>query len=141
MEAIKVYRERFQPSAQLAEPYVMLGFNVFAADSDEEGRLLATSLQQAFVNLRSGNPTPLQPPVPGYGESLPLEARALLRGALSASAIGSPQTVRASIRAFVERTGADELMITSQVYDHGARLRSFEIAAEVMGQAAEILHR
>lgn len=134
MEAIRVYRESFQPSAQLAEPYVMLGFNVFAADSDEEGKLLATSLQQAFVNLRTGNPTPLQPPVPGYGETLPIEARALLRGALSASGIGSPDTVRAAIRAFVERTGADELMITSQVYDHQARLRSFEIAAEAMGE-------
>jgi luciferase family oxidoreductase group 1 len=132
MEAIRTYRERFQPSAQLAEPFVMLGFNVFAADSDEEGQLLATSLQQAFVNLRTGNPTPLQPPVPGYGETLPIEARALLRGALSASAIGSPDTVRSALHAFIERTGADELMITSQVYNHQARLRSFEIAAESM---------
>jgi luciferase family oxidoreductase group 1 len=132
MEAIRVYRERFQPSAQLAEPYVMLGFNVFAADSDAEAQLLATSLQQAFVHLRTGNPTPLRPPVPGYGETLPIEARALLRAALSASAIGSPARVKAEIASFVERTGADELMITSQVYDHAARLRSFEIAAEAM---------
>jgi luciferase family oxidoreductase group 1 len=132
MDAIRVYRDRFQPSSKLAEPYVMLGFNVFAAESDEEGELLATSLQKAFVNLRTGNPTPLQPPEPGYGETLPLEARALLRQALSASAIGSPERVRAASRAFIEKTGADELMITSQVYDHEARLRSFEIAAEVL---------
>jgi luciferase family oxidoreductase group 1 len=132
MEAFRVYRERFQPSERLAEPYVMLGFNVFAAGSDEEAELLATSLQQAFVNLRTGNPMPLQPPVPGYGETLPLEGRALLRQTLSASATGSPDKVRAAIQAFLERTGADELMITSQVYDHRARLRSFEIAAECL---------
>ena len=132
MDAIRVYRDRFQPSEQLAEPYAMLGFNVFAADSDEEARLLVSSLQQAFVNLRSGNPMPLQPPVAGYAETLPIEARALLRGALSASAIGTPDKVKEQIEAFVTRTGADELMIMSQVYDHEARLRSFEIAAAVM---------
>jgi luciferase family oxidoreductase group 1 len=133
MDAIRVYRERFQPSEQTAEPYVMLGFNAFAADSDEEAETLATSLQQAFVNLHSGNPMPLQPPIPGYLETLPLNARALLRHTLSASATGTPAKVKAEIEAFVDRTGADELMITSQVYDHAARLRSFEIVAEVMG--------
>jgi luciferase family oxidoreductase group 1 len=133
-EAIQTYRDSFRPSGQLDRSYVMLGFNAFAADSDEEGELLATSLQQAFVNLRTGNPTPLRPPVAGYAETLPLEGRALIRQALSASATGSPATVRARVEAFVGRTGADELMITSQVHDHAARLRSFEIVAEVAGQ-------
>lgn len=131
MDAIALYRARFQPSAQLAAPYVMLGFNVFAADSDEEGELLATSLMQAFVALRSGNPGKLKPPLAGFADTLPLEFRAMLRSALSCSAIGSPATVRAATEAFVARTGADELMITSQIFDHQARLRSFALLAEV----------
>ncbi|MDQ4087648.1 MAG: LLM class flavin-dependent oxidoreductase [Pseudomonadota bacterium] len=129
MEAIAAYRERFQPSEQLDRPYVMLGFNAFAADSDEEGALLATSVQQAFVQLRTGNPTPLKPPLAGYAETLPPAQRALLDELLSCSAIGSPATVRAAIHAFVDRTGADELMIVSQIFDHSARLRSYEIVA------------
>ena len=82
MDAIALYRARFKPSAQLAAPYVMLGFNVFAADSDEEGELLATSLMQAFVALRSGNPGKLKPPLAGYADTLPLEFRAMLRAVL-----------------------------------------------------------
>ena len=131
-DAVRVYRERFQPSAQLDRPYVMLGFNAFAADSGEEAELLATSVQQAFVSLRTGNPGKLPPPVAGYAETLPPEGRALLRQVLSCSAIGDSGTVRAKIEAFAERTGADELMITSQIYDHEARLRSYEIVAEAM---------
>ena len=133
MDALAVYRERFQPSPRLDRPYAMLGFNAFAADTDEEAELLVTSLQQAFVNLHLGNPGKLQPPVAGYAESLPATARALLRQALSCSAIGSPAKVKSAIEAFGERTGADELMITSQIYDHDARLRSFEIVAGAMG--------
>ncbi|MDB5694125.1 MAG: class flavin-dependent oxidoreductase [Alphaproteobacteria bacterium] len=132
IDAIRVYRERFQPSGQLDRPYVMLGFNAFAADTDEEAHLLATSLMQAFVNLRTGHPTKLPPPQPGYEETLPPQARAMLDQVLFCSAIGSPATVDAAIRAFVARTGADELMITSQIYDHQARLRSFEIVADSM---------
>jgi luciferase family oxidoreductase group 1 len=130
IEAIGLYRERFQPSAQLERPYAMLGFNAFAADSDAEARLLSTSLMQAFVNLRSGRPGKLPPPVEGYAETLPRSARAMLDQLLSCSAIGSRETVAAATRAFVERTGADELMITSQIFDHEARLRSYEIVAE-----------
>jgi luciferase family oxidoreductase group 1 len=132
MEAVALYRERFQPSARLDRPHVMLGFNVFAADSNDQARLLATSVQQAFVNLHTGNPGRLPPPLPGYAETLPPPARALLRKVLSCSAIGSPGTVAGELQAFVERTGADELMIVSQIYDHEARLRSFEIAAGAM---------
>ena len=131
MEAVALYRARFKPSAQLAAPYVMLGFNVFAADSDEEGELLATSLMQAFVALRSGNPGKLKPPLAGYADTLPLEFRAMLRSVLSSAAIGAPTTVKAATEAFVERTGADELMITSQVFDHHARVRSYELLAGV----------
>ncbi len=136
MEATQVYRERFQPSARLDRPYVMLGFNAFAAESAEQAELLATSVQQAFVNLRSGNPGKLPPPRPGFAGTLPPQARAMLDQVLACSATGTAATVEAKIGAFVELTGADELMITSQIYDHGARLRSYEIVAGAVGQSS-----
>ena len=129
MQAIEIYRDNFKPSEQLDRPYVMLGFNVVAADTDAEAAVLATSLQQAFVNLRSGRPTRLPPPMPGYVDHLGPAERALLDSVLSCTAIGSPETVKRSLLAFIERTGADELMIAGQIFDHGARLRSFEIVA------------
>jgi luciferase family oxidoreductase group 1 len=130
IDAIRVYRETFKPSEQLAEPYVMLGYNVFAADTDEEAATLATSLYQAFVQLRTGQPTALKPPIPGYLETLAGPQRASLDQMLSCSAIGSPATVAAAVEAFIAETGADELMITSQIYDHEARLRSYALLAE-----------
>jgi luciferase family oxidoreductase group 1 len=132
-EAIHVYRASFRPSQQLDRPYVMLGFNVFAADTDGDAQLLATSLMQAFVNLRTGRPGKLPPPVPGYADTLPPTGRRMLEGVLSCSAIGSPEAVAAATRAFIARTGADELMITSQIFDHEARRRSYEIAAALIG--------
>jgi alkanesulfonate monooxygenase SsuD/methylene tetrahydromethanopterin reductase-like flavin-dependent oxidoreductase (luciferase family) len=114
----------------------MLGFNVFAADTDEQARFLATSWQQSFVNLRTGRPGLLPRPVEGYLESLPPPARALLDQILACAAIGAPDTVAAQIGAFVARTGADELMITCNMHDHAARLRSYEIAAGAMAAAA-----
>jgi luciferase family oxidoreductase group 1 len=131
MQAIELYRANFKPSAQLDKPYVMLGFNVFAADTDEEAHFRATSMQQAFVNLRSGRPTRLQPPLRGYLEALGPQERAMLDAVLSCSAIGSPSTVAAQLKAFIAHTHADELMITSQIFDHAARLRSYEITAQV----------
>jgi alkanesulfonate monooxygenase SsuD/methylene tetrahydromethanopterin reductase-like flavin-dependent oxidoreductase (luciferase family) len=131
MQAIALYRSTFKPSAQLDKPYVMLGFNVFAADNEDEAHLLATSMQQAFVNLRSGHPKRLQPPVPGYLDTIPPHFRDMLDDMLSCTAIGSPDTVKRTLKEFIERTGADELMIASMIYDHDARLRSYEITAEV----------
>ena len=136
MQAIRIYRDTFKPSAQLDKPYVMLGFNVFAAETDEEAQFRATSWQQAFVNLRSGRPGRLPPPVQGYRENAGPAERALLDSVLSCSAVGSPETVREQVAAFVERTGADELMVTSQVFDHAARLRSYEILASVQQELA-----
>ncbi|HEX4241136.1 MAG TPA: LLM class flavin-dependent oxidoreductase [Steroidobacteraceae bacterium] len=130
-QALEIYRARFRPSEQLDRPYVMLGFNIFAAPSDEEGRFLSTSMQQAFVNLRSGRPMQLPPPVEGYENQLPPQARAMLADVLTCSAVGSPDTVREAVRAFIERTRADELMITAQIFDHALRVRSYQIAAEV----------
>jgi luciferase family oxidoreductase group 1 len=131
MQAIELYRATFRPSAQLDKPYVMLGFNVFAADTDAEAHLRATSMQQAFVNLRSGRPTKLKPPVEGYLDLLSPPERGMLDSVLSCSAIGAPDTVAAQLKAFIERTGADELMVTSQIFEHAARLRSYEITAEI----------
>ena len=130
MDAIAVYRSTFRPSKQLAKPHVMLGFNVFAADSDEQAQLLASSMQQAFVNLRMGRPAPLPPPVVGFVDNAGPQVQALLQGVLSASAIGSPDTVRNAMQAFIERTGADELMVAGAMFDHAARLRSYEIVSE-----------
>jgi luciferase family oxidoreductase group 1 len=128
MQAIDVYRRGFQPSEQQAEPYVMLGFNVIAADSDEEARYLSSSRQQAFLSLRRGRPTRLPPPADQVAMSWQEEA--MIAEALSCSAVGSPDTVRAGLAAFIETTRPDELIIAAQIYDHTAQLRSFEIAAE-----------
>ena len=127
-DAIAIYRRNFRPSAQLERPYVMAGYNVFAADTSEEARLLATSMQQAFVRLRTGQPGKLQPPVKGYFESLPPGSQAMLSDVLSATSIGSQAEVERDMAAFIERTGVDELIIGGQIYDFEARKRSVEIA-------------
>lgn len=131
LQAIEIYRETFKPSQYLDKPYLMLGFNVFAADTEEEAIFLASSMQQAFVNLRSGNPTRLPPPVVDLWNQLGGAERAILNQVLSCSAIGDGKKVISDILAFIAKTGADELMITSQIFDHTARLRSYEITANV----------
>lgn len=135
MQAISVYRGQFRPSEQLDKPYVMLGYNIFAADTDAEAHLLASSMQQAFVNLRSGHPRQLPPPVAGYLNRIGHAERALLDQVLSCSAIGSPATVAQALDDFIAQTSADELMITSQIFDHQARLHSYEITADICNSA------
>ncbi|MFA5521710.1 MAG: LLM class flavin-dependent oxidoreductase [Castellaniella sp.] len=130
MQAIELYRNTFQPSAQCTKPYVMLAYNVFAADTDAEARLLASSAQQAVVNLRTGRPGQLPPPVPDYLESAGPDARAIVHHALACSAVGGPDTVRRELSAFIERTRPDELMINANIHDHLARLKAYRIAAE-----------
>jgi luciferase family oxidoreductase group 1 len=130
-QALEIYRTRFEPSAQLEKPHVMLGLNVFGADTDDDARRLFTSLQQAFINLRRGRPGPLPPPSEHFVEQILPHEKQMLAEMLSAAVVGDPGTVRRGIAAFAARTGADELMLTSQAYDHKARLRSFEIAAGV----------
>ncbi len=127
MEAIALYRSRFRPSKHLDRPYVMLGFNLLAADTDAEARLLSTSVMQAVINLRRGAPTKLKPPVAGFEERMDPAERAMVDQFLSCAAVGSPATVRRAIEAFVARTGADELMLASMIFDQAARLRSYEI--------------
>ena len=134
--AIAIYRARFKPSEQLDKPYVMLGINVIAAETDAEAKRLFSSLQQAFVNLRRGQPRRLPPPVDDMDTRLDPSAKAVLDQALSCSIVGSPETVKEGLAAFIARTGADELLVTAQIFEHRARLRSFEITAEVYGLLA-----
>ena len=134
-EALELYRSRFRPSERLQRPHVMLGVNVFAADTRAEAARLFTSLQQAFVNLRRGSPGPLPPPDERLEERLAPGDRLLIDQMLSCTVVGTPETVRHGLGAFAERTGADELMLTSQIFDHRARLRSYEIVAADMLQA------
>ena len=130
-EALATYREHFVASPQLAEPYLMAGFNVIAADTDEEARFLRTSSQQSFLKLRTGNPGPLPPPVADFEASLGPAERHLLGQITACSAVGAPGTVHDEMKAFIERTGVDEVIVSGHIHDHGARLRSYEIAAEV----------
>lgn len=131
MPAIDIYRRQFQPSAYLDKPYVMLGYNLFAADSQEEAELLASSWQQSFVSLRSGRPIQLPPPVANYYEQCSPPAQALLDSLLSCTAVGDADRVREQMQSFIRLTGADELMLNANIYDHRKRLRSYEIAAEL----------
>ncbi|PMS33384.1 luciferase family oxidoreductase group 1 [Trinickia symbiotica] len=129
LTALEVYRSQFRPSAALAKPYAIVGVNLFAADTDAEAARLFTSLQQQFVALRRGTPGQLPPPVDRL-EASELEL-AGVKHSLSCAAIGSPDTVRARLESIIAQTQADELILTAQIYDHAARLHSFEIGAAV----------
>jgi luciferase family oxidoreductase group 1 len=137
MPAIEIYRSHFQPSSALKEPYVMVGLNVFAADTDADARVLRTSVQQSLIQLRRGNPGQLPPPAAGFEEGLSAPDRQLLDQMQSCSVVGSTKTVRIGIEEFVERTGADEVMISTHIFDHDARLRSLEITAGELRLSAE----
>ncbi|HYP51893.1 MAG TPA: LLM class flavin-dependent oxidoreductase, partial [Pyrinomonadaceae bacterium] len=129
-QALEVYRGRFRPSSALREPYAMPVVNVFAAETDAEARRLFTSVQQAFVNLRRGTPGMLPPPDETAERRWSALERAGVGHALRYSIVGSPETVRQGLEAFRDFTDADELMLTAMIFDHSARLRSFELAAE-----------
>ena len=135
-QALDVYRREFKPSAVLDRPYAMAGFNVFAADTRAEAELIASSQQQSFVALRTGNPGRMKPPVAGYRAGLPPSQAAILDHVLQCSAIGTQDEVADGIAAFVRRTGVDEVMLTSAIYDHEARKRSIAIAAAAMRDLA-----
>lgn len=130
-QALTLYRDRFEPSASLARPYAMLGVNVFAAQTDQEAQRLFTSAQQQFLMLRRGSPGKLKPPVDSMeGIWTPMEATGISR-ALSAAIVGGPDTVRSGLQSFIGRHQPDELMVAGQIFDHAARLRSFEIASQM----------
>jgi|SRR5690554_5881239 len=130
--ALAAYRSQFRPSAYLEKPHAMAAMTVICADTDEEAELLASSQDQSFVRLRSGDPGKLPPPVAGYRESLPESARAMLEHLSQVRAVGSPETVRESIARFVERTRADELIVSGATYDPEARRRSLRLTQEAL---------
>jgi luciferase family oxidoreductase group 1 len=131
MDALEVYRGTFRPSSQLDSPYAMAGVNVVAADTDEEARRLFTTMQQGFANLQRGRPGPYPPPVDDIEQHWSPSERAGASHMLTHSIVGSPETVRAGLERFTNTTGADELMVVSAIYDPDARIRSYEILADV----------
>jgi len=130
MQALAIYRSEFRPSESLTAPYAMAGVSVVAADADDEARRLFTSLQMQFVNLRRGRPGQLNPPVDSLDNFWSAAERAGVEHALRYAVVGSPDVVRRGLETFAADTGVDELMITSQIHDHAARLRSYEIVAQ-----------
>ena len=130
MHAVEMYRTRFEPSEYLAEPYMMAGFNVFAADTDEQAAFVRSSSRQSTLKMRRGQPGPLPPPRADFEANLNAAERQMLDQAQLCSAVGTPERVSEQIGAFVAQTGVDELMINANIFDHEARKRSYEIAIE-----------
>ncbi|NBW74415.1 MAG: LLM class flavin-dependent oxidoreductase [Sphingomonadaceae bacterium] len=130
--ALKLYRERFTPSPALDKPHVMAAMTVLTAETDAEAVLLSSSLEQSFVALRSGTPGRLKPPIPGYRESLPPGMQGMLAHTRQASAVGAPATVREAIGRFVERTQADEIIVSGATYDPAAREHSLALTMEAL---------
>ncbi|MDP7325680.1 MAG: LLM class flavin-dependent oxidoreductase [Qipengyuania citrea] len=130
--ALELYRRDFQPSEACEKPHVMVAMNLFVADTEDEAEYLATSQLQAFVALRTGTPGKLPPPVRGYRASLPPQAQAMLAHIGQASATGTPQQAAEAVRAFVARTGADEVLFGGSMYDPEARCRSLRLAMEAL---------
>ena len=131
MQALAIYRARFEPSKQLDRPHVMVGVNVIAAETDAEARRLFTSIQMSFTNMFRGTRGLMQPPIDDIETYWSPGEKAQVRNMLACSFVGAPETVRRDLAAFVARTGADELMVASAVFDHAARKRSYELLAEI----------
>jgi len=130
--ALALYRRDFQPSEALDKPHVMVAMNVFCAPSEREARTLASSQQQSFVRLRTGNPGKLPPPIEDYTDTLPAPARAMLDHIGQAAAVGTAREVREAIHALIRRTGADEIMLCGATYDPQDRIRSLESTMEAL---------
>jgi luciferase family oxidoreductase group 1 len=131
MQALELYRSNFRPSDALDKPYVMTGVNIIAADTDEEARYLATSHQQQFLNIIRGTTGQLNPPVESMDSLWSQHEKTVVQNQLRFSIAGGKDTVRERLQSFLDQTQADEFIVTAQIYDHQARLRSYEILAEV----------
>jgi luciferase family oxidoreductase group 1 len=129
--AVQLYRRDFRPSPWLDKPYVMLGLNVFAADSDGEAELLFTSLQQAFVNLRTGRPGQLPPPMAGYDQTLDPRIADMLERVLRCAIVGGPAKIAEGLGNFIAAHRPDEIMVTAQIFDDGARRKSYDILSKI----------
>jgi luciferase family oxidoreductase group 1 len=127
LPALAIYRERFEPSDQLSEPYAMVGANAVVADTDEEARRLFTSAQQSFTNIFRGRRGQLPPPIDDIEDYWSPVEKDRASAMLARSFVGSPETVHAGLEAFVAETGADEIIVASAIHDHGKRLRSYEL--------------
>jgi luciferase family oxidoreductase group 1 len=136
MQALQVYRAKFEPSRQMERPYAMVGVNVIAAETDDDARRLFTSAQQSFTNLLRGTRGQLRPPIDDIEAYWTPSEKARASNMLACAFVGSRETVRRGLEAFIAQTGADELMVASAIYDHSARLRSYEILAEAMDALA-----
>lgn len=134
LPALPLYRERFKPSEQLAEPYAVAGINVIAADTDAEARRLFTTQQMSFADLFAGRRGLSKPPIDDIETYWTAQEKAQAMQMLHRSVVGSVETVRAGLQAFIAETGADELMIVSDVYEHQARVRSLELIAQAVKQ-------
>lgn len=134
-EALAIYRRDFKPSKQLSAPYAAAAYNVFAADTREEAQFLASSQQQSFVALRTGQPGTLQPPIAGYADNLPPSAKAILDHVLQCTVAGTPDDVRDGLKAFVARTGVDEVIVASSTYDFEARKKSLALTMAAWNRA------
>jgi len=130
--ALELYRRNFEPSAALDRPHVMAAMNLFCSESEAKAERIASSQLQAFVRLRTGSPGKLPPPIEGYRDTLPANARAMLDHIGQASAVGTPGQVRDAIEGFVDRTGADEIMLAGATFDPEARTRSLELAMDAL---------
>lgn len=131
LQALQIYRTRFKPSEQQSQPYAMVGVNVIAAETDAVARRLATTQQMSFTNMFRGTRGLSQPPIDDIETYWSPMEKVQAQQMLARSIIGSPETVRAGLEKLIDETGTDELMIVSDVYDHHARLQSFEMIAEV----------
>jgi luciferase family oxidoreductase group 1 len=131
-DALEIYRSRFEPSERLGEPHAMVAANIIAAETDDEARRLFTSIQQSFIALRRGRPGKLPQPIDRIEDFASEAELALMKRALAVSFVGCLETVRQGLSEFIARTMPQEIMITGHIYDHEARLRSFEIAANAL---------
>ncbi len=129
--ALRLYRENFQPSEVLDEPHAMIGINVIAADEEEEAHRLSTSMLQQFISMVRNRPEPLQPPVEDIDAIWNEYEQAAVTRQLAGSVIGAPQTVKEGLQQLLDETQADEIMINAAIFDHAARLHSFELVSEI----------
>lgn len=132
MEAIRLYRQNFRPSPYLQSPYVLACVNVVTADTDAEAQRLATSLQRLFLGIITGDRKQLEPPIDTMEGVWNDREEAAVRQMLAFSFIGGPEKIRGEVEIFVERTGIDEIMVTSHIFDHTARLHSYEVFSEIV---------
>jgi luciferase family oxidoreductase group 1 len=136
LPALRLYRDNFKPSDDLEKPYAMLALNVIAAESDEEANFLATSQYQSFLRLIRGKPGKLQPPVANMDDIWTEPEKTLVDSRTGGSVIGSAQTVKAGLERIIATANADEIMVNAMIYDHSARLRSYEIVSHVSSNLA-----